>query len=47
MPSSPQLPPEYFYVTVLPMRIGGGSGAPARVVAEVDEPYPPYGGWYG
>ncbi|XP_069969351.1 isatin hydrolase isoform X2 [Penaeus vannamei] len=36
-----RLPPTGFYVTVMPIRIGGGSGAPARVLAEVNEPYPP------
>lgn len=34
-----KLPPHNFLVTVMPMRIGGGSGAPARIVAEMsDEP---------
>ncbi|XP_037780719.1 isatin hydrolase-like [Penaeus monodon] len=32
-----KLPPSGFRVTVLPMRIGGGSGAPARIVAELDQ----------
>lgn len=32
-----KLPESGFYVTVMPMKIGGGSGAPARVIAEVDE----------
>ncbi|XP_050713058.1 isatin hydrolase-like isoform X3 [Eriocheir sinensis] len=34
-----KLPPHNFLVTVMPMRIGGGSGAPARIIAEMsDEP---------
>nr|XP_027206503.1 uncharacterized protein LOC113799984 [Penaeus vannamei] len=32
-----KLPPSGFRVTILPMRIGGGSGAPARIVAELDQ----------
>lgn len=32
-----KLPQTGFYVTVMPMRIGGGSGAPARVVAELGD----------
>lgn len=30
-----QLPTTNFLVTIMPMRIGGGSGAPARIIAEV------------
>ncbi|XP_063886067.1 isatin hydrolase-like isoform X1 [Scylla paramamosain] len=32
-----QLPTTNFLVTVMPMRIGGGSGAPARIIAELPE----------
>lgn len=32
-----KLPVTGAFVTVLPMRIGGGSGAPARIIAEIDE----------
>lgn len=32
-----RLPAVGSYVTVMPMRIGGGSGAPARIIAEVGE----------
>ncbi|XP_066980365.1 isatin hydrolase-like [Macrobrachium rosenbergii] len=34
-----KLPVKGAIVTVLPMRIGGGSGAPARIIAEVGEEY--------
>ncbi|XP_045111555.1 isatin hydrolase-like isoform X3 [Portunus trituberculatus] len=32
-----QLPTANFLVTVMPMRIGGGSGAPARIIAELPD----------
>ena len=32
-----QLPATGFYITVMPIRIGGASGAPARVVAEITD----------
>lgn len=34
-----QLPTTNFLVTVMPMRIGGGSGAPARIIAELPDEY--------
>ncbi|XP_042886133.1 isatin hydrolase-like [Penaeus japonicus] len=32
-----KLPASGFHLTILPMRIGGGSGAPARIIAEFDQ----------
>ena len=32
-----QLPPTGITLTIMPVKIGGGSGAPARVVAEIGE----------
>ena len=37
----------FFALDILPMKIQGGTGAPCRIVARVEDPNRAGGGWFG